>query len=745
MLFLKQNKHMKKILSVIAILLLVVINTFGQTPSPGIFNYQGVARNSVGNALINKTISLRLTIHDGSATGPVVYQESRTVTTNPFGLFNVQVGSTGATNVTGTIAGINFGTGNKFIKVEIDPNGGNAFINIGAARLASVPYSLYSSIANDLVLPFNKTQADAGALFKITNSGTGLTLHTTGPVRLQGIGEASNRIMATDAGGNATWRDPAAINIVTGNGTVNFIPKWTPSGSTLGNSQIVDNGTGIGIGTATPNTSALLEVNSTNRGILIPRMTTAQRTAIASPATGLLVFDNNTNTFWFYNGAGWIEMLNSATGWSLTGNAGTNPAVNFIGTTDNTNIILKRNNVQSGLIGISNTSFGLNALNPATTGFSNTANGVNALTSNTAGIQNTAIGNNALASNTTGSANSAIGVTALSTNTTGGNNTATGFAALAFNTTGGSNTANGAYTLSSNTTGINNTANGAYSLTSNTTGNNNTANGWLALNANTTGSGNTASGMDALSSNTTGTDNTATGKDALFSNTTGRDNTANGTNALSSNTTGIDNTANGKDALRSNTTGSNNTAYGSNALLSNTAGSNNTAYGNSALLATTGSNNIGIGQFAQVPVAAGNNQVRIGNAAITYAGIQVAWTITSDKRLKTDIKATGLGLNFIKSLNPVSYGRTNDEQKKTEFGFIAQELEEALNRAGATNNGIITKDDEGMYSVRYNDLIAPIVKSIQEQQETIEHQQKKIDILEKKIAQIEKLLTEKIR
>jgi hypothetical protein len=62
-----------------------------------------VARNSVGNVLVNKTITLRLTIHDATAGGAVVYQESRTTLTNPFGLFNVQVGSPGATNVTGTI------------------------------------------------------------------------------------------------------------------------------------------------------------------------------------------------------------------------------------------------------------------------------------------------------------------------------------------------------------------------------------------------------------------------------------------------------------------------------------------------------------------------------------------------------------------------------------------------------------------------------------------------------------------
>ena len=168
---------MKKILSILAVVLLAATSAFSQNPSPGIFNYQGVARNSVGNVLVNKLITLRLTIRDGAAAGPLLYQESRNVTTNPFGLFNVQVGSPGGSNVTGTVAGINLGapTSNKFIQVEIDPNGGTTFINIGTAQIASVPYSLYSSLSNDLVLPFLKTQADAGTLFRINNSGTGIS------------------------------------------------------------------------------------------------------------------------------------------------------------------------------------------------------------------------------------------------------------------------------------------------------------------------------------------------------------------------------------------------------------------------------------------------------------------------------------------------------------------------------------------------------------------------------------------
>jgi hypothetical protein len=63
----------------------------------------------------------------------------------------------------------------------------------------------------------------------------------------------------------------------------------------------------VGIGTPNPAASSILELNSTNKGFLMPRMTTANRTAIAAPATGLQVFDITTNTFWHFNGTVWVN------------------------------------------------------------------------------------------------------------------------------------------------------------------------------------------------------------------------------------------------------------------------------------------------------------------------------------------------------------------------------------------------------------------------------------------------------
>src|SRR6478752_7802893 len=127
---------MRQFLLALSALLLIAAGSYAQ--APGLMNYQGVARNAVGNVLANTKITLRLSIRDNSSGGPIVYSETRSITTNTVGLFNVQMGSAGATNVTGTLPGVNWGVGNKFIQVEIDPNGGNAFTNIGTSQLASV-------------------------------------------------------------------------------------------------------------------------------------------------------------------------------------------------------------------------------------------------------------------------------------------------------------------------------------------------------------------------------------------------------------------------------------------------------------------------------------------------------------------------------------------------------------------------------------------------------------------------------
>jgi hypothetical protein len=87
-------------------------------------------------------------------------------------------------------------------------------------------------------------------------------------------------------------------------------PPNKPQASPTGGVSVSDDPT------ATPDASAILDVNSINtkKGVLIPRMTQAQRNAIVSPATGLLVFQTDgTSGFYFYTGTQWTQLTTSAT------------------------------------------------------------------------------------------------------------------------------------------------------------------------------------------------------------------------------------------------------------------------------------------------------------------------------------------------------------------------------------------------------------------------------------------------
>ncbi|RYY68859.1 MAG: hypothetical protein EOO13_11145 [Chitinophagaceae bacterium] len=101
----------------------------------------------------------------------------------------------------------------------------------------------------------------------------------------------------------------------------------------------------VGIGTTTPAASAQLDINSTTKGLLMPRLTSAQRTAIVSPANGLQVYDINTNSFWFYKSNIWVELTGgaAAAGWGLNGNIGTT-AAHFIGTIDDIPLDIRQGN-----------------------------------------------------------------------------------------------------------------------------------------------------------------------------------------------------------------------------------------------------------------------------------------------------------------------------------------------------------------------------------------------------------------
>ncbi len=115
---------------------------------------------------------------------------------------------------------------------------------------------------------------------------------------------------------------------------------------------------GINATGATPNASAGLDVDFANKGLLVPRMAltaTNSATPVTAPATSLLVYNTATAGagttavspgYYYWNGTAWVRIVNDGSDWRILGNAGTNAAVNFIGTTDAIDFVVRTSNLE---------------------------------------------------------------------------------------------------------------------------------------------------------------------------------------------------------------------------------------------------------------------------------------------------------------------------------------------------------------------------------------------------------------
>ncbi|MDA9942905.1 tail fiber domain-containing protein [Luminiphilus sp.] len=116
--------------------------------------------------------------------------------------------------------------------------------------------------------------------------------------------------------------------------------------------------------------------------------------------------------------------------------------------------------------------------------------------------------------------------------------------------------------------------------------------------------------------------------------------------------------------------------------------------------------------------------------------------LSSDARLKEAVSSVGVGLGLINDLNPVRYHRINNLESDIEMGLMAQEVKATLAKHGLGNSGMVVQpDDKGYLYVRYNDLLAPMIKAIQELDDASEAKDKQIASLQQKLeSQQEELL-----
>ena len=195
----------------------------------------------------------------------------------------------------------------------------------------------------------------------------------------------------------------------------------------------------VGINTTSPHASSMLDITSTDKGMLVPRMTLAQRTAIATPATSLLVYQTDAATgFWYYNGTAWVN-LNSSSGEfksiaGLVQNTTNTTADDFVFGSTSLADIAGTNDDNRMFFNKSKGAFRAGQVTGAQWNDANVGNQSIALGSNTiaSGFVSTAMGNGSVSSSAASTA-MGYGTTASGTNSTamGNNSVASGYVSIA--------------------------------------------------------------------------------------------------------------------------------------------------------------------------------------------------------------------------------------------------------------------------------------------------------------------------
>lgn len=378
----------------------------------------------------------------------------------------------------------------------------------------------------------------------------------------------------------------------------------------------------IGINEPNVDASAVLQMTSSNKGMLIPRMTSGQRINLDSPANGLLVYETTSRIFWYYSGVGWSRLIKNRNKQDGIGDADTDTRIFLEYTNDNDQIRLFQKGIE--YFRLQRNRFE----------FRNIGNSV--FIGDSAGLNDDKKGNN----------NTFIGTSSGESTFNGKKNVAVGYQSLKLNVNEDDNVAIGSYAMLKGVSARRNVA-----LGKNTLRNNKTEDSHIAI------------GSGALQNHITGSNCLGIGVNSLVENTTGSLNTTIGNNSLSSNKSSNRNVAIGHEAGRLS-------VNGSNIYLGYHAGGQNMF---SFRLFIDNSD-------TQAPLIGGNfnsNEVIIRNNLtiaenLYYEGRLIT---TSDRRLKKNIKKVKAVLPRLIQLNTYTYNLKNSADQKKQYGLIAQEVQ----------------------------------------------------------------------
>jgi hypothetical protein len=202
------------------VLPLFAIALMAQVPAG--FSYQAVVRNNDGEVLANQPVSFRFTILQNSPSGVPVYTETQDVTTNDFGLANLNIGR--GTVVDGIFSPGGWGLASHFLKIELDVAGGSNYIPLGTLELMAVPYAFHAqTVEEDQV-----DDADADT----TNELQELELSGT----VLGLSKSSKTVTLPSSGGGDNWGTDVVHTDATleGQGTTSLPLKIAQQSATTG-------------------------------------------------------------------------------------------------------------------------------------------------------------------------------------------------------------------------------------------------------------------------------------------------------------------------------------------------------------------------------------------------------------------------------------------------------------------------------------------------------------------------------
>jgi hypothetical protein len=308
----------------------------GHNTAIGAYSLQANAGGYNNTAVGDQALNTLQTGHENSAFGKWSLQYSNGSNYNSgIGFSALRNNTSGNYNTgLGTEAGLanTTGTNNTFLGYGANSNSGSLTNATAIGNWAIVAASNSIQLGN----------------LNITNVKTSGTI-TAGTITYPNTDGTANQVLSTNGSGIVSWATASSgvssIGAIGGSSTSTGASisgsalSLTPADGTYGgivtnaaqtfggvktfNNNIVANGT-VGVGTASPSASAKLEVNSTTQGFLPPRMTAAQRNAIANPAQGLMLYCTDCGFKGepeYYNGTAWVNLMGAAATPTIIGSA----------------------------------------------------------------------------------------------------------------------------------------------------------------------------------------------------------------------------------------------------------------------------------------------------------------------------------------------------------------------------------------------------------------------------------------